>query len=154
MHDRCRHHQCPTTARIGETFVGWQQTWPTVSGTNDPAKKFTIPANSQGHIELTAVWNEPYVELRVTDKDEENNPTAYSITFKYGVKPATAPDGVAKIFSIPTTAGTPDWAKTIPYYSRITKVEFDPSFADARPVSCAYWFYTLSSLAEIEGINY
>ncbi len=36
----------------------------------------------------------------------------------------------------------------------ITKVVFDPSFADARPTSCQKWFYGCEKLTSIEGIEY
>ncbi len=36
----------------------------------------------------------------------------------------------------------------------VTKVVFDPSFADARPTSTFCWFYNMESLETIEGIEY
>lgn len=47
----------------------------------------------------------------------------------------------------------PAWAK---YKRKIRKVVFDPSFANARPTSCYYWFnefYELESIVGIENLN-
>ena len=54
------------------------------------------------------------------------------------------------IFSIPTGTNDPGW------YTEevITKVVFDPSFATARPTSTYGWFYDLTNLTTIEGIEY
>ncbi len=41
-----------------------------------------------------------------------------------------------------------------PMALEIVKVVFDSSFADARPTSCANWFYGLSRLTTIEGLEY
>ena len=38
--------------------------------------------------------------------------------------------------------------------SSLTKVVFDPSFAKARPSSCAYWFSTMGQLQDFEGMEY
>ena len=38
--------------------------------------------------------------------------------------------------------------------ANVTKVVFNPSFADARPTSLYLWFYEMSSLQSIQGINY
>ncbi|MBR4829209.1 MAG: glycoside hydrolase family 11 protein, partial [Muribaculaceae bacterium] len=39
------------------------------------------------------------------------------------------------------------------YASDITKVVFDPSFADARPLSCSAWFEGCSNLTTIDGLE-
>ena len=39
-------------------------------------------------------------------------------------------------------------------YGAATSAVFDDSFADYRPTSTAYWFYTCSSLRSIEGLKY
>ena len=44
-----------------------------------------------------------------------------------------------------------------PWYdirTSVTKVVFDPTFADARPTSGFYWFYEMTNLTTIEGLNY
>ena len=47
----------------------------------------------------------------------------------------------------------PDWY-TDNTYKNVTKVVFDPSFADARPTSTFYWFCFMSDLQTIEGMSY
>ena len=37
---------------------------------------------------------------------------------------------------------------------KVTRVVFDPSFADVRPTSCRCWFYDFEALASIEGLEY
>ena len=39
-------------------------------------------------------------------------------------------------------------------YSNVTKVVFDPSFADARPTTTFGWFYDMTNLQSITGLNY
>ena len=44
-----------------------------------------------------------------------------------------------------------------PWYdirTSVTKVVFDPTFADARPTSGFYWFYEMTNLTTIESLNY
>jgi len=51
-----------------------------------------------------------------------------------------------------TGDGYPNWNKY--NANKITRVVFEPSFADARPKSCVCWFSTCVNLATIEGIEY
>ncbi len=55
------------------------------------------------------------------------------------------------IYSIPTTATTPEWATSA---SSVTKVIFDASFEEFRPTSTYQWFDGMTNLASIEGIEY
>ena len=83
-----------------------------------------------------------------------SNHTAYAIydantttlTFAYGPKPEGA-------YSLNTGANQPAWY-TDGTRSNVTKVVFDPSFADARPTSTFYWFRFMTKLSEIIGLNY
>ena len=43
------------------------------------------------------------------------------------------------------------WSSTV--FSSLTKVVFAESFKDARPTSCAYWFFYCTSLSTIEGLS-
>ena len=45
----------------------------------------------------------------------------------------------------------PGWHK---YNNYLTAVVFDPSFANATPTSCYYWFYDLPNLLSITGMEY
>ena len=47
--------------------------------------------------------------------------------------------------------GTPDWVSN---NANVTKVVFDPAFANARPTNCNEWFQGCVKLTSIEGIEY
>ncbi len=47
----------------------------------------------------------------------------------------------------------PDWYTDGTYFN-VTNVVFDPSFAVARPTSTIYWFFGLSNLQSITGLEY
>ena len=50
--------------------------------------------------------------------------------------------------------GTPDWVWKNPNVANVTKVVFDPAFANARPTNCNEWFQNYVNLTSIEGIEY
>ena len=50
--------------------------------------------------------------------------------------------------------GTPDWVWKNPNVTNVTKVVFDPAFANARPTNCNGWFQGCENLTSIEGIEY
>ena len=54
-------------------------------------------------------------------------------------------------YSLSTGNNIPEWYNL---RSSIQKVVFMPSFADARPTTTMLWFYGMSSLTQIEGIEY
>ena len=56
-------------------------------------------------------------------------------------------------YDLNTGTNDPGW-KTDGTYENVTQVVFDPSFADARPTSTSYWFYYMSNLQSITGIEY
>ena len=56
-------------------------------------------------------------------------------------------------FNMNTGYGNPGWVNTGSNAS-VTKVVFDPSFADARPTTTCYWFYKMRNLQSIEGLEY
>ena len=49
---------------------------------------------------------------------------------------------------------TPDWVWQNPNVTNVTKVVFDPAFANARPTKCNEWFQNYVNLTSIEGIEY
>ena len=49
---------------------------------------------------------------------------------------------------------TPDWVWKNPNVANVTKVVFDPAFANARPTKCNEWFQNYVNLTSIEGIEY
>ena len=75
---------------------------------------------------------------------EYDNATG-TLTFRYkGVKPEGA-------YGLNEGTFDPGW---IGQRSKIKKVVFDASFANARPTSCYKWFYDCKELTNIEGIEY
>ena len=48
----------------------------------------------------------------------------------------------------------PDWVWKNPNVTKVTKVVFDPAFANARPTNCYAWFQDYVNLTSIEGIEY
>ena len=74
---------------------------------------------------------------------EYDNATG-TLTFRYkGVKPEGA-------YGLNEGTSDPGW---IEKSSKINKVVFDASFANARPTSCYEWFYQCQKLTDIEGIE-
>ena len=74
-----------------------------------------------------------------------------TLTFKYG-EPMLSDTNE---WNVTKTGEIPGWGYYDSYYwNYITKVEFDPSFAEARPKSCYYWFSQCENLAQITGIEY
>lgn len=53
-------------------------------------------------------------------------------------------------YSLPTDGTAPRWSSNS---ATVTTVVFDKSFADARPTTCQGWFYGMSSLTTISGIQ-
>jgi surface protein len=83
-----------------------------------------------------AAWAaEPYVVY---------TPDNSTLTFYYGTKPSGA-------YSLNAGQTYPEWFYDNP---NVTQVVFDPSFAQARPTSTAYWLYGMTKLTNITGINY
>ena len=48
----------------------------------------------------------------------------------------------------------PDWVWKNPNVTKVTKVVFDPAFANALPTNCYAWFNGCENLTNIEGIEY
>ena len=87
-----------------------------------------------------------------TDKNAQPEPYAVynsnttTLTFSYGMRPAGA-------YTLNTEFESPGWV-TDHAYENVTKVVFDPSFANAYPTSAYCWFYNMSNLTEITGLEY
>ena len=54
-------------------------------------------------------------------------------------------------YDLNTGTSLPGWYEN---HSAVTNVVFDPSFADARPTTCAEWFREMTNLTSITGIEY
>ena len=55
-------------------------------------------------------------------------------------------------FDMNTSTNRPGWDEYRPTF--VTTVIFDPSFANARPTSTNQWFYNMTNLTAIEGLEY
>ena len=69
-----------------------------------------------------------------------------TLTFYYGTKPSGA-------FGLNSGINYPEWYN-YGTYAAVERVVFDPSFAQARPTTTAYWFYEMKNLTTITGLNY
>ena len=69
-----------------------------------------------------------------------------TLTFYYGTKPSGA-------FGLNSGINVPEWYN-YGTYAAVERVVFDPSFAQARPTTTAYWFYEMENLTSITGLNY
>ena len=71
-----------------------------------------------------------------------------TLTFKYEEKETLG----TKEYELNRGTSFPAWCDL--HKSEITKVVFAPSFAEARPTTCAYWFGSCKKLKNIEGIEF
>lgn len=55
-------------------------------------------------------------------------------------------------YELNSGTNSPKWCDL--HKSEITKAVFAPSFAEARPTTCAYWFFSCKKLKNIEGIEF
>ena len=89
---------------------------------------------------------------------DPNAPTAYAcytssnttLTFYYDNQRSSR---TGTTYGLNTDNNKPGWY-TDDTYNNVTKVVFDPSFADARPTSTYWWFSYMGNLSSIEGIEY
>ncbi len=72
-----------------------------------------------------------------------------TLTFLYGNR---SPRGTT--YDLKSDETYPDWYSTSSIRTNITSVVFDSSFKDARPTSTFGWFYGMSNLTSISGIEY
>ena len=71
-----------------------------------------------------------------------------TLTFKYEEKETLG----TKEYELNRGTNFPAWCDL--HKSEITKAVFAPSFAEARPITCAYWFGSCKKLKNIEGIEF
>ena len=71
-----------------------------------------------------------------------------TLTFKYEEKETLGTNE----YELNRGTNFPAWCDL--HKSEITKVVFAPSFAEARPTTCAYWFSSCKKLKNIEGIEF
>ena len=98
---------------------------------------YTDKTNASSY--LTYLTPQPWAEFQ---KDTR------TLTFRYDAMKDYV-TATAK-YDLPTS-GDPGWLENWTY---IKNVVFSEAFKDARPVSCAKWFYKMKSLASITGLEY
>ena len=102
-------------------------------------------------VSSTGAWaQEPTAYAVLTDNTDGDG--TKTLTFKYEVHTVSGDNE----WDVSNTGGVsgynnPGWFNKS---SNITRVVFDPSFADARPRSCKNWFYACGNLTAITGIEY
>ena len=104
-------------------------------GTNDVDAKYANTTNGY-FLDKSLVNEKPWVKY-------ENN----TLTFYYSPKTTLSNDE----YFLNEGDNIPDWSTK---RNDVTKVVFDPSFEEARPTNCAYWFYRFVNLTTIEGLQY
>ena len=77
-------------------------------------------------------------------------PSNTTLTFYYDTRRSSR---TGTTYDLNTNYDTPGWI-TDDTYASVTKVVFDPSFADARPLSTVAWFKNMENLHFIEGVKY
>jgi surface protein len=77
-------------------------------------------------------------------------PSNTTLTFYYDGQRSSR---TGTTYDLNTGYNTPGW-EADGYNGNVTKVVFDPSFANARPTSTYDWFYEMKYLQSIAGINY
>ena len=93
---------------------------------------------------FTAAGAQPWTSLAYACYDDG------TLTFYYdGLR--SSREGTT--YDLNTSKAAPGWYKD-GNYANVTKVIFDPSFADARPTSTHVWFYNMKNLESIEGLSY
>ena len=73
-----------------------------------------------------------------------------TLTFYYDTQRSSRPGAN---YDLNTGYNYPDWYTDGTNFN-VTKVVFDPSFAGARPTTTIYWFFGLSNLQSITGLEY
>jgi len=77
-------------------------------------------------------------------------PSNTTLTFYYDTQRSSRP---GTTYDLNTGYNEPGW-ETDGTHANVTKVVFDPSFANARPTTTCDWFYYMSNLQSITGMSY
>ena len=77
-------------------------------------------------------------------------PDNTTLTFYYDKLRSTR---TGTTYDLNTESTIPEWSN-ITIWQSVTRVEFDPSFADARPTSCQCWFNNMFKVESISGMQY
>jgi surface protein len=119
-----------------------------------------VPVGSEAAYEAADYWKE-FKEIVEGTAPKELAYAVYdngTLTFKYGY---FTPDGTTSWDASNTgndSSASPAWKFALGengmWVDKVTKVVFDPSFADARPKTCFAWFDCFRKLETIEGLKY
>ena len=121
-------------------LVGGQGT--TYDGSNPKDKTYAhIDGGTSNPGYFTAAGTEAYACY---------TPENTTLTFYYDAERGTRP---GTTYDLNTGNNDPDW-ETDSTNASVTRVVFDPSFANARPTTTASWFYNMQNLQTIEGMEY
>ena len=106
-------------------------------------------AYSEGDSGIPSGWTVQYMPQPFAVYDSENT----TLTFYYKDASEMPAENAWGVAGTSTTSNPGLWQQ---YAKEITKVVFDPSFIDARPQSCAYWFYNMENLTDenLIGLEY
>ncbi len=97
--------------------------------------------NNPGY--FTAVGAEPWTSYACY------TPSNSTLTFYFDNKRSSH---TGTTYDVIIENNQPDWITN--NYNQVTKVVFDPSFADARPTTTGYWFNHMMNLQSITGLSY
>jgi len=78
-------------------------------------------------------------------------PSNTTLTFYYDNQRSSRP---GKTYDLNTSNITPGWVTDVSTRPEVTKVVFDPSFANARPTTTFSWFYFMLNLESVTGMSY
>ena len=121
-------------------LVGGQGT--TYNGSNPKDKTYArIDGGTSDPGYFTAAGTEAYACY---------TPENTTLTFYYDTERDSRP---GTTYDLNTGNNDPDW-ETDSTNASVTRVVFDPSFANARPTTTASWFYNKQNLQTIEGMEY
>ncbi len=76
-----------------------------------------------------------------------------TMTFRYDGDKQDGDYSIGDYIAVNDNLEVPKWMQDSKIKT-VTKVVFDASFAAARPTTCSYWFCPMTSLKDIEGMNY
>ena len=94
--------------------------------------------------------NPGYFTVEGTEAYAVYTPENTTLTFYYDTERDTRP---GTTYDLNTGNNDPDW-ETDSTNTSVTRVVFDPSFANARPTTTDSWFYNMQNLQAIEGMEY
>ena len=151
-----------TCVNLTAIYVG--EGWSTAAVTNstDMFKTCTSLVGGQGttydanHVDKTyahidgGASNPGYFTAAGTEAYACYTPMNTTLTFYYDNQRSSHP---GTTYDLNTGNNDPDW-ETDNTNTSVTRVVFDPSFANARPTTTASWFYNMQNLQTIEGMEY